>query len=133
MKPYLGGRRGELVGKVFAVDLRLGQGSDQDVHGFVLSHLAKLAFPPIIYHLEKFYVLSSVFVTSHPPYVVSEKDIGVYLGELPKLLDKLLYLVITHVSSPHMVEQFGQALLAKEALNLPAVAHPGPRFGVTSW
>ena len=124
---------GELVGKVFAVDLRLGQGSDQDNRGFVLCHLAKLVFPPIKHHLEKFCVLSSVSFTIHPPYVVSEKDIGVYLGELPELLDKVPHLVIAHLSSSHMVQQFGQALLAKEALNLAVVDHLDSRVGVTSW
>ena len=124
---------GELVGKVFAVDLGLGEGSDQDVHGFVLCHLTKLAFPPIIYHLDKFCVLSSVSLTRHPTYVVSQKDIRIYLRELPKLLDKVLHLVVSHLPSPHIVEQFVHALLAKEALNLPAVAHPDPIGDVTSW
>ena len=114
---------GELIGKGVAVDLRVGQGSDQDIHSCVLCHLAKLAFPPIMHHLDKFCVLSSVSLTTHPPYVVSKKDIGIYLRELSKVLDKTLQLIIAHSPSSQMVEQFGQALLAKEAFNLPAVAH----------
>ena len=124
---------GELVGKTFAIDLGLGQGSDQDIQGFVLCHLKKAFVPPVIHHVKKFCVRSSVFVTTHSSYVVSKKYIGVYLGEFPKLLDKVPHLVITHLPTSHMVQQFVNALLSKEALNLPAVAHPGPRFGVTSW
>ena len=132
MMPNLGGHRGELVGKVSAVDLRLGQGSDQDVQSFVLGHLAKLVGPPIIHHLKKFCVLVSVFVTAHPSHVVSQKNIGINLREVPNLLDKILQLIIAHLPSSQMVEKFSQALLAKEAFNLPAVAHLGHRFGVVT-
>ena len=63
--------------------------------------------------------------------MVPEKSVGILrnsLRKLPKLQDKVLHLVVAHLSSSHMVEQFGHALLAKEALNLPAVAHLDPRF-----
>ena len=101
---YLSVAGGELVGKVLEVDLWFGQGLDQDIHRPVLCHFAKAVFPPIVHRLEKFCVLSSLFVTTHPSHVVSKKDIWIHLRELPKMLNKVSHLVVVHLPPSHMVE-----------------------------